>query len=338
MFNGKLTDNGTHNSFQDAFHRADNNLNGDLWRSQADTTVTNHIFTGMGLGNVRGRQDEWQTDVPGTANSFQNAWLWGPGDGTSGQQVWELEDLLNNTIRFGVQQNTTAGGNDESFLNAAGTGNVCFNCSTNSGTGGVTFASGGATPAAVATVDHQGNGHFVGNLQVDGTTQSAGPMTVRNNADAEVDFILRPGLTASQKGSLTYRDWNGTGEWYLVKDANNNWALNSATGGLDSFKAYQSTNSGDTYIDASNSTGHIRLNYETGSGAETDIYSGSSLSPIAAFVAPNAIKLPGLAASSGDFCLQIDVRNRIRIRRRERHDQLWEHRADRILLREWHNY
>jgi hypothetical protein len=306
MYNGKLTDNGTRNSFQDAFHRADNNLNGDLWRSQADTTVTNHIFTGMGLGNVRGRQDEWQTDVPGTANSFQNAWLWGPGDGTSGQQVWELEDLLNNTIRFGVQQNTTAGGNDESYLNAAGTGNVCFNCSTNSGTGGVTFASGGATPAAVATVDSQGNGQFVGNLQVNGTTQSAGTMTVRNNADAEADFILRPGLTASQKGSLTYRDWNGTGEWYLVKDANNNWALNSGTGGLDSFKAYQSTNSGDTYIDASNSTGHIRLNYESGSGAETDIYSGSSTSLTAAFVAPNAIKLPGLAASSGDYCLQID--------------------------------
>jgi hypothetical protein len=41
----------------------------------------------------------------------------------------------------------------------------------------------------------------------------------------------------------------------MVKDASNNWALNSATGGLDSFKAYQSTNSGDTYIDASNSSG-----------------------------------------------------------------------------------
>ena len=38
----------------------------------------------------------------------------------------------------------------------------------------------------------------------------------------------------------------------MVKDANNNWALNSASGGLDSFKAYQSTNSGDTYVNASN--------------------------------------------------------------------------------------
>ena len=121
-----------------------------------------------------------------------------------------------------------------------------------------------------------------------------------------MDYYLWPGLTTSQKGSFTYKDWNGNSQWYLVKDASNNWALNSATGGLDSFKAYQSTNSGDTYIDASNSTGHIRLNYETGSGAETDIYSGSSTSLDAAFVAPNAIKFPGLAASSGDFCLQID--------------------------------
>ncbi len=143
-------------------------------------------------------------------------------------------------------------------------------------------------------------------MQVGGTTQSTGSITVRNNADAEAGYYLWPGLTTSQKGTFTYKDWNGNSQWYMVKDTNNNWALNSATGGLDSFKAYQSTNSGDTYVDASNSTGHIRFNYETGSGAETDIYSGSSSSLDAAFVAPNAIKFPGLAASSGDFCLQID--------------------------------
>ena len=31
-------------------------------------------------------------------------------------------------------------------------------------------------------------------------------MTVRNNADAEVDYYLWPGLTTSQKGSFTYKD------------------------------------------------------------------------------------------------------------------------------------
>ena len=160
-----------------------------------------------------------------------------------------------------------------------GDGECVLNCSTNAGTGGVTFASGGATPTTVATVDNAGDAQFNGTLQVGGTSQSTGTMTVRNNADAEVDYYLWPGLTTSQKGSFTYKDWNGNSQWYMVKDASNNWALNSATGGLDSFKAYQSTNSGDTYIDASNSTGHIRFNYETGSGAETDIYSGSSYEP-----------------------------------------------------------
>jgi hypothetical protein len=307
MFTGKLTDNGTRNSFLDTFHRSFNGLNGDQYRSQADATVTNHYYLGIGLGNVRGLTDEYTTDVPGTAGSYQNAWQWGPGDGTSGQQVWSLLDVLNNVQRFGVQQNTTAGGSPQSYLNAAATGLVCFQCSTNAGTGGVAFGSGGASPTTVATISNAGNAQFNGTLQVGSTAQSAGTMTVRNNADAEVDYYLWPGLTTSQKGSFTYKDWNGNSQWYMLKDASDNWALNSAVGGLDSFKAYQSTNSGDTYIDASNSTGHIRLNYESGAGAETDIYSGSSSSLIAVFQAPNSIRFPGLAASSGTNCLQVDT-------------------------------
>jgi hypothetical protein len=301
MFNGKLTDNGTRNSFLDTFHRSFNALNGDWYGSQQDATLTNHFRLGIGAGNERGLLNEIQTD-------YGYRWLYGFSDATGGQQLYQMQDLLNNVYRLQIQQwnSGQSSTNNQTALNAAGTGNVCFNCSTNSGTGGVTFASGGTTPAAVATVDKSGNAQFVGNLLVGGTTQSAGTLSLRNNADAEVDYYLWPGLTTSQKGSFTYKDWNGASQWYLVKDASNNWALNSATGGLDSFKAYQNTNSGDTYIDASNSTGHIRLNYESGSGAETDIYSGSSSSLDAAFVAPNAIKLPGLASSQGDSCLQID--------------------------------
>ena len=175
------------------------------------------------------------------------------------------------------------------------------------GTGGVSFSSGGTTPTTVATVDNAGDAQFNGTLQVGGTSQSTGTMTVRNNADAEVDYYLWPGLTTSQKGSYTYKDWNGSSQWYMVKDQYNNWALISAVGGLDSFKAYQSSNSGDTYIDTSNATGHIRLNYESGSGTETDIYSGSSANLVAAFQGPTSIKFPGLAASSGHFCLQVDT-------------------------------
>ena len=157
MFNGKITDVGTHNSFADTFHRSWNNLNGDLWRAQADQTVVNHLYPALGLGHVRGVQDEYVTDVPSSPGNFQNAWLWGPGDGLSGQQTWVLQDLLNNVPRIGVQQFTTAGGNNQTFLNGAGTGSVCVNCSTNGGTGGFSVASGGATPATVASIDSSGN-------------------------------------------------------------------------------------------------------------------------------------------------------------------------------------
>ncbi len=302
MFTGKLTDNGTRNSFLDTFHRSFNALNGDWYGSQQDATLTNHFRLGIGTGNERGLLNEIQTD-------YGYRWIYGFSDGTSGQQLYQIQDLLNNVYRLQIEQWNPgqSSTNNQTSLNAAGTGNVCFNCSTNSGTGGVSFSSGGATPTTVATVDNGGDAQFNGTLQVAGTSQSTGTMTVRNNADAEVDYYLWPGLTTSQKGSYTYKDWNGNSQWYMVKDASNNWALNSAVGGLDSFKAYQSTNSGDIYIDASNTTGHIRLNYETGSGAETDIYSGSTANLVAAFLGPTSIKFPGLAASSGHFCLQVDT-------------------------------
>jgi hypothetical protein len=92
----------------------------------------------------------------------------------------------------------------------------------------------------------------------------------------------------------------------MVKDASNNWALNSATGGLDSFKAYQSTNSGDTYINSSNVSGVVRVNYESGAGTAFNIYGGGSSNLYASFTGAAAIKFPGLAATSGHNCLQID--------------------------------
>ncbi len=211
------------------------------------------------------------------------------------------------TAPHAIAEIVTAGStNNQTAINSAGTGAVVLNGTSGAGTGGVVIGSGGATETTVATISNTGNAQLTGSLQVGGTTQSAGTLTVRNNADAEVDYYLWPGLTTSQNGSLTYKDWNGASQWYMLKNKTNDWALNSAVGGLDSFKAYQSTNSGDTYIDASNSTGHIRMNYETGSGAETDIYSGASANLVAAFQGTTAIKFPGLAAASGHYCMQVD--------------------------------
>jgi hypothetical protein len=301
MFTGQLTDNGTRNSFQDTFHRSFNGINGDWYGSQQDATVTNHFRLGIGAGNERGLLNEYQTD-------YGYRWTEGLSDATGGEQFYQILDQLNNVYRLSIGQfnNGQSSTNNQTAMNSAGTGAVVLNGTSNSGTGGVIFGSGGASPGTVATISNSGNAQFSGTLLVGGSSQSAGTMTVRNNADSEVDYYLWPGLTTSQKGSFTYKDWNGNSQWYMVKDGSNNWALNSAVGGLDSFKAYQSTNSGDTYIDASNSTGHIRLNYESGSGAETDIYSGSSANLVASFLGPTSIKFPGLAASSGHDCLQVD--------------------------------
>ncbi len=301
MFTGKLTDNGTRNSFLDTFHRSFNSLNGDWYGSQQDATVTNHFRLGTGAGNERGLLNRFQSD-------YGYRWTTGLSDATAGEQFYQVLDDLNNVYRLSIGQynHGQSSTNNQTVINAAGTGAVVLNGSANSGTGGVIFGAGGSTGAAVATINSAGNAQFNGSLQVGGPSTFISTTTVKNQADAEIDSVLWAGTTANQKEWFIYKDYTGASQWYMVKDASNNWALNSAIGGLDSFKAYQSNNSGDTYINASNGTGHIRLNYETGSGNETDIYSGSSSGLVAAFLGSTAIKFPGLAASSGHNCLQID--------------------------------
>jgi hypothetical protein len=301
IFTGQLTDNGTRNSFLDTFHRSFNGLNGDWYGSQADATITNHYRVGTGAGNERGLLDRYQSD-------FGYRWTTGLSDATAGEQFYQVLDELNNVNRLSIGQynHGQASTNNQTALNAAGTGAVVLNGSANSGTGGVIFGSGGATGSTVATINNAGNAQFNGTLQVGGASTFTNSTTVKNQADAEIDSVLWAGTTANQKESFIYKDYLGASQWYMVKDASNNWALNSATGGLDSFKAYQSNNSGDTYINASNATGHIRLNYEPGSGSETDIYSGPSSTLVAAFLGSNSIKFPGLSAASGRNCLQID--------------------------------
>jgi hypothetical protein len=301
MFTGALTDNGTRNSFLDTFHRSFNGLNGDWYGSQKDATVTNHYRLGIGLGNERGLLDRYQTD-------YGYRWTIGLSDATAGEQFYQVLDELNSVYRFSIGQynNGQSSTNDQTVINAAGTGAIVLNGSNNSGTGGVVIGSGGASETTVATINNAGNALFNGTLGVNGISTLASNVNVKNGADAEVDYVLQAGLTTSQKESFIYKDWNGNSQWYMVKDASNNWALNSATGGLDSFKAYQSANSGDTYIDASNTSGAVRVNYETGSGTSFNIYGGNSSALYASFTGTTAIKFPGLAASSGHYCLQVD--------------------------------
>ncbi len=301
MFTGQLTDHGTRNSFLDTFHRSFNGLNGDWYGSQQDATVTNHFRIGIGSGNERGLLNRYQTDLG-------YRWTTGLSDAAAGEQFYQVLDELNNVYRLSIGQynNGQSSTNNQTVINAAGSGAVVLNGSANAGTGGVLFGSGGGAGATVASINNQGNAQFNGSLTVGGASTFTNSTTVRNQADAEVDSFLWAGSTANQKESYIYKDYTGASQWYMVKDTSNNWALNSAPGGLDSFKAYQSSNSGDTYINASNSSGHIRLNYESGAGAETDIYSGGGSNLVAGFLGTTAIKFPGLAASSGRNCVQID--------------------------------
>jgi hypothetical protein len=301
MFTGALTDNGTRNSFLDTFHRSFNGLSGDWYGSQQDATVTNHYRIGTGAGNERGLLNRYQTD-------YGYRWTTGLSDATAGEQFYQILDELNGIYRLSIGQynNGSSSTNNQTVINSAGSGAIVLNGSTNAGVGGVVFGSGGSSETTVATIGNTGNALFNGTLQVGGTSTFVGSTMVKNQLDAEIDQFLQAGLTTSQKESLTYKDWNGNSQWYMVKDQSNNWALNSATGGLDSFKAYQSTNSGDTYIDTSNSTGVVRVNYETGSGTAFNIYGGSSSALYASFTGTTAIKFPGLAAGSGHNCLQVD--------------------------------
>jgi hypothetical protein len=152
--------------------------------------------------------------------------------------------------------------NNQTVLNAAGTGAVVLNGSNGAGTGGVVIGSGGAAETTVATVDASGDADFVGTLQVGGVTTHVGSVTVKNQADAEIDSTLWAGLTTSQKESFLYKDWNGASQWYMEKDAGNNWVLNSAIDNTDHFKAYQN---GETMLN-SNGTGYVSVNREANSG------------------------------------------------------------------------
>ena len=271
MFTGQLTDNGTHNSFWDSFHRTFNNLNGDLWRSQADTTVTDRVYTGIGLGHVRGRQQEWQTDVPGSPGNYQEAWLWGPGDGTAGSQTWVLSDLINNTSRFYATELTSAGGNDQTGLNSAGTGSICLECSANAGTGGVTIASGGATPTTVATFDNTGDLSLYGQL---GFYTSAGLQWYWSCSSTSVCELHNAGATTPANIFLGYPN----GETEINSQTTNPVVINNtSTAGTGGFKVY-----------------------EGGSNYNTELFG------VTGTVASPAYYFPGLAPASGAYCLEIN--------------------------------
>jgi len=187
FFTGDLSDSGSRNSFWDSFHRTTNGVNGDWYASQVDATLTDHQRLGIGLGNERGRLTEIQTD-------FGYRWLYGFSDATAGEQFYELQDVLNNVNRIAVGQYNSGSGNtnNQTAINAAGTGAVILNGSNNSGTGGTIFGSGGASSTQVASVD------------------SAGDITLDGSLEWYVGTTLEWEWECAQAGSCALHDANAT--------------------------------------------------------------------------------------------------------------------------------
>jgi len=192
--------------------------------------------------------------------------------------------------------------NNQTVLNATGTGAVVLNGSNNSGTGGLVIGSGGAAETTVATVDSSGNADFAGTLQVGGVTTHVGSVTVKNQVDAEIDSTLWAGLTASQKESFIYKDWNGASQWYMEKDAGNNWVLNSAIDNTDHFKAYQG---GETMLNA-NGSGYVSVNREANSGTGGLVVFSGGATPVQVAKVDSAGNLTnaGTHVSTGNVTVQ----------------------------------
>lgn len=140
IFTGSLIDNGEHNSFADAFHRTFNGITGDWYASQQDATVTNHFRLGTGTGNERGLQNEFQTD-------YGNRWEVGISDGTSGQQFYQVQDLINNVQRLSIGQFLSA--SSHVVTNVILNNNGCFTSSTPPT---ISFTGGGGSGAAGTAV------------------------------------------------------------------------------------------------------------------------------------------------------------------------------------------
>ena len=95
-------------------------LNGDWYGSQKDATVTIHYRIGTGAGNERGLLDRYQTD-------YGYRWTMGLSDATAGEQFYQILDELNSVYRISIGQynNGASSTNDQTVINAAGTGAVC---------------------------------------------------------------------------------------------------------------------------------------------------------------------------------------------------------------------
>ena len=173
-----------------------------------------------------------------------------------------------------VAEITPAGGtNNQTVINAAGTGAVVLNGSNNAGTGGVVFGSGGSTESTVGQIDNTGNAYLWGDVYFTGAS--------------------------------------GT-QWALEGNSTSSFTIQNSGGSPPAriLKAFQSAG---TDIDSQNSSAVTFNNTASGGTGGLLIYGGGSnyynslLFGVTQSSGAGVYHFPSLAASSGHNCLQVDT-------------------------------
>ena len=268
LFTGQISDAGSRNSFNDAFHRTANGVNGDWYASQVDATVTDHQRLGTGNGNERGRETEIQTD-------WGYRWIYGFTDATAGEQWYGIQDIPNNVWRLNIGQGNPGGStfNQQTQLNSAGTGAVLLNSGANAGTGGVVIGSGGASPSTVASYDSSGN-HTINGYQ---RFWASGAEAWRLNCASTSACNIDSWTTGSPIHHL--RMYNGSGTEIDSEGTAAVTINNTSTAGTGGLIVY---GGGATYYNTS-------MFKVTPNGSGGAVY-----------------QFPTLAAASGHYCAQLD--------------------------------
>jgi len=181
-----------------------------LYGSQKDATLTNHYRLGIGAGNERGLLNEIQTDY-----GYAGLRVFGRN---AGEQFYQIDDLLNNVNRLSIGQYNNGSRVPQSDGDQRG----------RDGRGGA------------ERIDQRGTagGDRIGRRErkFGGDDQRRGERTVQWELTGGRSFDpcrigdgkepgrcgdrlrLQAGATASQKESLIYNDWNGSSQWYMVKN------------------------------------------------------------------------------------------------------------------------
>jgi hypothetical protein len=259
IFTGDLIDNGSRNSFWDAFHRTVNGMKGDLYASQQDVTITDHQRLGIGLGNERGRSTEYQTD-------YGYRWQAGLSDGTTGMQTWFVNDMLNNLNRIEVDQylSATADVVTNVMLNNSG----CYSSSTPptlafSGGGG-SGAAGTANMYASSSSSSCSGGWSVGSVTM--TAVGTG-------------YTSQPTVTWSGSNQITAP--NAVAEIATVGSTNNQTVINSAGTGAVVLNGSANAGTGGVVIGSGGASSSQVANFDSSGNLSTLgnhlFYSGSTL-------------------------------------------------------------